>query len=85
MIGGQRAYTDGVDVLFQGLGDDVFDRLPRRRIDHFHAGVAQKPGDQPRAAIMAVEANLGDHHLGPPPETLNQVHDPGIGRRLRHV
>jgi hypothetical protein len=37
--------------------------LPRRRVDDFHAGVAQVRGDDAAAAIMAVEADLGDENF----------------------
>ena len=36
--------------------------LPRRRVDHLHAGVAQIRGDDAAAAIVAVEPDLGDEH-----------------------
>ena len=41
----------------------VGDLLPRRRVDDFHAGVAQVRGDDAAAAVVAVEADLGDEDL----------------------
>ena len=40
------------------------DLLPRRRVDHLHAGVAQVGGDDAAAAVVAVEADLGDENAG---------------------
>ena len=40
--------------------DDLLRRLAQARVDHLHAGVAQRPGDDLGAAVVAVEARLGD-------------------------
>ena len=38
------------------------DALPRRRVDHLHAGVAAGGGDDAAAAVVAVESDLRDQH-----------------------
>ena len=43
-----------------GGGGDHFGRLAQAGVDHFHAGIAQGAGDHLGAAVVAVEAGLGD-------------------------
>src|ERR687883_296792 len=56
------------DALLLALGEpplDVVDQLGglmQAGINHFHAGVAQRRGDDLGAAVVAVEARLGDEH-----------------------
>ncbi len=64
VIGGERTDADRIDVLFHRQLDDGGDRLPGRRVDDVHAGVAQEGRHDPAAAIMAVETDLGDEHAG---------------------
>src|SRR4051794_31629223 len=51
--------ADGVGVLLEDGLDDLLRRLVQARVDDLHAGVAQRAGDDLRAAVMAVEARLG--------------------------
>ena len=62
VVGGQRRDADDVDVFLESELDDDLDRLPRRRVDHFHAGIAAGGSDDPATAVMAVEADLGDEN-----------------------
>src|ERR1700722_16437730 len=62
MVGGERGDADDVDIFFQRQLDHGGNRLPRRRVNHFHAGVAQISRDDAAAAIMPVEPDLGDEH-----------------------
>ena len=64
VIGRERADADHVDVFFGRQLDDAGIDLPWRRVDHFHAGVAQVRRDDAAAAIVAVEPDLGDQHAG---------------------
>ena len=52
--------ADDVDVFLHGGGGDHLGRLMQTGVDDFHAGVAERGGDDLRAAIVAVEAGLGD-------------------------
>src|SRR5262249_12059611 len=56
---GQHAEPDGVRILLDGGGHDLLGRLMEAGIDHFEAGVPQRPRDDLGAAVMAVEARLG--------------------------
>ena len=51
---------DGVGVLLDHRGDDLLGRLVEAGVDHLHARVAQRPGDDLGAAVVAIEAGLGD-------------------------
>ena len=50
--------ADDVDVLLHGRGGDHLGRLVQPGVDHFHAGVAKRGGDDLRAAVVAVEPGL---------------------------
>jgi len=65
VIGGERRDADDVDILLDCELDDGRDLLPGRRVDHFHARVAQRCGADAAATVVAVQADLGDQHLGP--------------------
>ena len=55
---GQKADAENVDVFLNGGGDDFVRRAVQAGIDHVHAGIAQRAGDDFHAAVMAVEADL---------------------------
>jgi len=59
-----RAREDGeadhVDVFLDGGGGDHFGGLTEAGVDDFHSGVAQGAGDYFGAAVVAVQAGLGD-------------------------
>ena len=59
---GEDREADDVHVLLDGGRRDHLGRLMQTGVHHFHAGVAERGGDDLRAAIMAVEAGLGDQH-----------------------
>ena len=59
---GEDRQPDGVGVLLDDGLDDLLGRLVQARVDHLHARVAQRAGDDLRAAVVAVEAGLGDDH-----------------------
>ena len=63
---GSVAYLlDGQRSVFVGDGPhDGFGRLPQASVDDVHAGVAQGPRHDLDAAIVAVEADLGDQDAG---------------------
>ncbi len=57
---GKNGEADYVDIFLGGRGGDHFWRLAQAGVDDFHAGVAESASDYFRAAIVAVEAGLGD-------------------------
>src|SRR5688500_5935840 len=63
VIGRKGGNADHVDVFLARELDYGGDLLPRRRVDDLHAGVAQVRGDDAAAAIVTVEADLGDEDL----------------------
>lgn len=59
---GKRRQTNGLDVLVNGGGDNLFRSLMKAGIDDFIAGVAQGPGDHLGAPIVSVETGFGDQY-----------------------
>ena len=57
---GEDRQPDGVGVLLDRRLDDLLRRLVQAGVDDLHAGVAQRPGDDLGAAVVPVEARLGD-------------------------
>jgi hypothetical protein len=55
----QDGEADECDVLLQRDRDNVLDALPDTGIDDLEPSVAQRPGDDLRAAVMSVKARLG--------------------------
>ena len=53
-----------VGVLLQARLRDLLRRLPQTRVDHLEPRVAERPRDDPRPPVVAVEARLRDHHAG---------------------
>ena len=52
--------SDHVRILLQRGGGDLFGRLPEARVDHFHAGVPKRAGNDFGAAVVPVQPWLGD-------------------------
>ena len=59
---GKNREADDVHVFLHGGRGDHLRRLPQAGVNHFHAGVAQGAGDHFGAAVVAVEAGLGDQY-----------------------
>jgi hypothetical protein len=59
---GQDREADDVHVLLHRRRGDHLRRLMEPGVDHFHAGVPQRGRDDLGAAVVAVEARLGDEH-----------------------
>ena len=59
---GEEADAEHVDVLLDGGVDDFLGRAVQAGVDDVHAGVAQRAGDDLDAAVMAVEADLGEEN-----------------------
>ena len=57
-----RGKPDDVDVFLLGGGGDHLGGLAQAGVDHFHPGVAQGARDDLGAAIVAVQARLGNQH-----------------------
>ncbi len=57
---GEDRDADGVSVLLDRGLDDLLRRLMKARVDHLHAGIAERAGDDLRAAVVPVEPRLGD-------------------------
>ena len=62
MRSGKYGEADHVDVFLQRGVDDLFGCLPEAGIDHFEAGVAKGAGDYLRAAVVAIQAGLGNQY-----------------------
>lgn len=62
MRSGEDGEADYVYVFLFGCGDDHFGRLAQAGIDDFHAGIAQGASDDFGAAVVAVEARLGNQY-----------------------
>ena len=78
---GEHRQADGVGVLLDDGLDDLLRRLVQAGVDDLHAGVAQRARHDLGAAVVPVEARLGDDH----PDAF--VHDRSLaaGRgRLTH-
>ena len=58
----EHGEPDGVRVLLDRGGDDLLGGLMQARVDHLEARVPERPRDDLRAAIVAVEPRLGHHH-----------------------
>src|SRR6185436_2888803 len=56
----QDREADGVRILLERGGDDLFGSLAQPGINHFHAGIAQGAGNHLRATVVAVEPGLGN-------------------------
>ncbi len=59
---GQNAQAHHRHVFLHGDRGDVLDALPDAGVDDLEAGVAQGAGDDLRAAVMPVQAGLGDQN-----------------------
>jgi hypothetical protein len=57
---GENGEANDVNVLLNGGGGDHLRSLAEASVDDFHAGVAEGAGDYFSAAIVAIEAGLGD-------------------------
>ena len=60
MGAGQDRQPDRVGVLLDRGGHDLLGRLVQAGVDDLHPGVPQHPGHHLGAAVMPVEAGLGD-------------------------
>ena len=59
---GKNRQSDHVDIFLQGGVDDHLRGLAQAGVDDLHAGIAQGAGDHFGAAVVAVQAGLGDQH-----------------------
>ena len=57
---GEYADAEHVDILLDRGVDHLLRRAVQARVDHVHAGIAQRARDDLDAAVVAVEAHLGD-------------------------
>src|SRR5947199_235215 len=60
---GENREPDHVHVLLHRLRDDLLGRALEPRVDHLEAGVAQRLHDDLGAAVVPVEAGLGDQYF----------------------
>jgi hypothetical protein len=68
---GQDADAQHVHVLLDGGGDDLLGRAVKPRVDDVHPAVAKRAGDDLRAPVVTVEADLRDQD----PDGLDDVSD----------
>src|SRR5271165_3788242 len=59
---GEDGEADDIDVFLDGSGGDHLRGLAEAGVDDFHAGVAEGAGDDFGAAVVAVEAGLGNQY-----------------------
>jgi len=59
---GQDRDPDGVGVLLDRRLDDLLGSLMEAGVDHLHAGVSERAGDDLGPAIVPVETGLRDDH-----------------------
>ena len=59
---GQHGKSDDVGVFLQRGIDDLFGSLAQTGVDDFESGIAESAGNDFRAAVMPIEAGLGDKH-----------------------
>src|SRR5437867_5898995 len=71
----QGGQADRVDVLLDRGLDDVLGRLPKARVDHLHARVPQRPGDDLRPAVVSIEARLRDQDADLLPDRTTSVEE----------
>ncbi len=57
---GENRQADAVGVLLDRGLHDLLGRLEETGIDHLHPGIAQRPRDHLRPAVVTVEAGLSD-------------------------
>ena len=57
---GEHREPEGVGVLLDDGRHDLLRRLVQPRVDDLEARVAQRPGDDLRAPVVAVEARFAD-------------------------
>src|SRR5438067_13392656 len=63
---GEDRKADHVDVFLRRRRRDGGNARAQPRVHHLHAGIAQRRCDDPRAAVVAVEAWLSDEHADLP-------------------
>ncbi len=67
---GENRESDRVDILLHGGGGDLLRGLAQAGVDHFETGVAEGAGHHFGAAVVPVQAGLGDQdssaHVGHP-------------------
>src|SRR3954453_1213600 len=62
---GEHGQADGVGVLLDDGLDDLLRGLVEAGVDHLHAGVAQRAGDDLRPPVVPVEAGHADDRPNP--------------------
>ena len=63
----QHRQADRVGILLEGGLRDLLRGLVQPGVDHLEAGVPQRPRDDLRPPVMAVQTGLRDHHAIAPP------------------
>ena len=81
----QDRQADDVDVLLERRRRDHLGRLAEARVDDLEALVAEAAGEDLGAAVVAVEAGLGDEHLDRAVGHGRIVERPRHGQRRRQV
>src|SRR5437764_405601 len=56
---GEQADAEHVDIFLHRRVDDLLGRAVQTGVDHVHARIPQAAGDDPDAAVVAVQAYLG--------------------------
>ena len=59
---GKNRKPDHVHIFLRRRRSDHFRSLPQPCINHFHTGIAQRSRNNFRAAVVPIEARLGNQH-----------------------
>ena len=58
----QDRQADDIRVLLQCRRHNLLRSLPEAGIDHLHAGIAERAGNDLRPTVVTIQPGLGDHH-----------------------
>jgi hypothetical protein len=81
----QDGEADDVGVFLHGRRDDLLGGLAEAGVDHFHAGVPQRAGDHLGAAVVSVQARLGDDDADLPHRIGTSSYSPQTSRSASHI
>ncbi len=56
----QNRQADHIRVFLQRRRGNLLGRLAQPRVNHFHAGIPERPGDHLGTAVVPIESGLGD-------------------------
>ena len=81
----ENRQADRIGIFLQRRRQHLLGGLAQPGVDDLHAGVAQRPGDDLGAAVVAVEARLGDDHPDLPHIEGTSSYSPHSSRSASHI